>query len=62
MRFSGVESRADDQEGILEVSLVQNGGSLKHGDGSRGRKELLPRGCEEWPIIYPQVGRGLGIA
>ena len=53
---------ADHQERILEASLVQNGGLLKHGDRTRGQKELLPRVCEEWPIIYPQVGRGLGIA
>ena len=38
---------------------MQNGGLLKHGDRARGQKELLPRGCEEWPILYPQVGRGL---
>ena len=62
MRFSGVESGANDQERILEASLVQNGGLLKHRDRTHGQKELLPRGCEEWPIIYTQVGRGLGIA
>ena len=57
-----MEFRADNQERILEVSLVQNGGLLKHGYRTHGQKELLPWGCEEWPIIYPQVGRGLGIA
>ena len=34
---------------------------LKHGDRTRGQKELH-WGHEEWPIIYFQVGRGLGIA
>ena len=33
---------------------------LKHGDRTVGRK--LCWGCEEWLIIYLQIGRGLGIA
>ena len=38
-----MESRAHDQERILEASLVQNDGLLKHGDRTHGQKELLPR-------------------
>ena len=38
-----MESGADDQERILETSLVQNGGLLKHGDRTLGQKELLLR-------------------
>ena len=33
--------RADDPERILEPSLVQNDGLLKHGDRTCGHKELL---------------------
>jgi len=51
-----VESGADDQERILEASLVQNGGLLKHGDRTRGQKELLHLGLEEWLIMYSRVG------
>ena len=58
MRFNGVESGADNQERILETSLVQNGGLLKHGDRTLGQKELLPRGCEGWLITYHEVGGG----
>ena len=58
VRFSGVGSGADDRERILETSLVQNGGLLKHGDRTRGQKELLPQGREERPILYPQWGGG----
>ena len=36
-----MESGADDQERILEASLVQNGGLLKHADRTHGQKELL---------------------
>ena len=42
MRFGGLRSGADDQERILETSLVQNGGLIKHRDRTRGQKELLP--------------------
>ena len=38
-----MESGAEDQERILETSLVQDGGLLKHRDGTLGQKELLPR-------------------
>ena len=58
MRFSGLRFGADDQERILETSLVQNGGLLKHGDRTHGQEELLPRGCEEWLVIYLAVGGG----
>jgi len=49
------------QERILEMSLVQKVVLLKPGDRTRGQKELY-WGPEEWPIIYFQGGRGLGIA
>ena len=55
MRFSDIEFGADEQERILEMSLVQNGGLLKHRDRTSGQKELLPGGCEEWSIICLQV-------
>ena len=61
MRFGGVRSGANDQERILESSLVQNGG-LKHGDRTHGQGDLLPRACERWLIIYRGVGRGLRTA
>ena len=32
---------------------------LKHRDSTHGQKEMH-QGNEEWPIIYLQVGRGLG--
>ena len=41
MRFGGLRSGADDQERILETSLVQNGGLLKHKDRTCGQEELL---------------------
>ena len=37
-----MRSGADDQERILETSLVQNGGLLKHWDRTHGQEELLP--------------------
>ena len=37
-----MRSGADDQERILETSLVQNDGLLKHGDRTHGQEELLP--------------------
>ena len=51
-----MKSRTDDQERILEMSLVQNGGLLKHGDRTHGQEELLLRGCEGWQVMYPGVG------
>ena len=53
-----MKSGADDQDRILETSLVQNGSLLKHGDRTRGQKELLLRGCEGWLIIYHGIGEG----
>ena len=40
MSFGGVRSRADDQERILEMSLVQNGGFAW--TGPVGRKSGCP--------------------
>ena len=51
MRFRGDESGADDQERILEASLVQIGGLLKQGDRTGGQKERLPQ-----LITYHGVG------
>ena len=51
---------ADSQERILERSLVQKGDFIKAGDKTHGQKELSQH-CEEWFIIYFQVGRGSGI-
>jgi len=56
VRFIGVRSGAEDQERIPETSLAQNRGLLKHGDRTRGQKELLHQGLEEWLIIYSGVG------
>ena len=53
-----MRSRADDQERILETSLVQNGGLLKHGDRTHRQKELLHWGREGWQVIYYGVGGG----
>ena len=39
-------SGANDQERILEMSLVQNGGFIKARDSTRGEEELLPQACE----------------
>ena len=47
---------ANGQERILKTSLVQNGGLLKHGDRTHGQEELLPWGCEGWPVLYHGVG------
>ena len=38
--------RAKGQERILETSLVQNNGLLKHGDRTSGQKDMLHLGCE----------------
>ena len=53
-----MRSKADDQERILEAFLVQNGGLLKHGDRTRGQKELLLQGCDGWQVMYDGVGGG----
>ena len=53
-----MESGAEDQERILETSLVQNWWFIKALDRTRGQKELLPQGCEGWLIIYHGVGGG----
>lgn len=47
MWFGGVRSGAEDREGILERSLVHNGGLLKHEDGTHVQKELLPQGIAD---------------
>ena len=44
MKFGGVRYRANDQERILDMSLVQNGGFIKAcmGTGPVGRKSCYP--------------------
>lgn len=49
-----MRSGANDQERILETSLVQNGRFMKARE-PRGQKELF-RGCEEQLIMYYGVG------
>ena len=51
----GLEPGAEGQERILETSLVQNVGLLKHRDRTHGQKEL-PWGC----LGTFKVGRGQG--
>lgn len=58
MRFGGLRSGADDQERILETSLVQNGGLLKHGDRTRGQEELLLRIVRVGMLYTPRLGGG----
>ena len=53
---------ADDQERILETSLVQTGGFIKAQRQDPWQEELLPRACDRWLIIYLGVGRGSRIA
>lgn len=52
-------SRADSQEGILEMSLVQKVVLLKPEDMTCAQKELLvlPRDCGEQVILYLAMGR-----
>ena len=60
MRFGGLRSGADDQERILETFLVQNDGLLKHGDGTSGQKELLPRVVRDGRLCTLRLGEGEG--
>ena len=56
-----MRSRAHDQERILETSLVQNGGLLKHGDRTRGQEELLlPRVVRDGRLCTLRLGEGEG--
>lgn len=55
-----MRSGAHNQERILEPSLVQNGGLLKHGDRARGQKELLPRAVRDGRLSTPRLGEGEG--
>ena len=54
-----MRSRADNQERILEMSLVQNVVLLKHRDRTSGQKLLLqPQDCEEqWNYILGSWGK-----
>ena len=58
MRFDGHRSRADDQERILETSLVQNGGLLKHRDRTHGQEELLPWVVRDGRLCTLWLGEG----
>ena len=53
-----MRSGANDQERILEMAFVQNGGFIKAQDRTLGQEELLPQACEGWLIIYLEVGGG----
>ena len=56
-----MRSGADDQERILETSLVQNGGLLKHGDRTHGQEELLlPRVVRDGRLCTLLLGEGEG--
>ena len=52
-----MRSGANNQERILETSLVQNGGFVKPQAQAHGWEELLPWACEGWLIISLRVGR-----
>ena len=52
MRFGGVGSGADDQERILEMSLVQNWWFMT---GPMAERAAVP-GCEGWLMIDYGVG------
>ena len=54
-------SEADGQERILETSLMQRGDFIKARGPDRGQEELH-WGGEEWPFLWFQVRRGLGLA
>ena len=56
--FCGGRSGADDQEGILEMSL-QMVVLLKHKDRTCGQEGLLPQGGEGWLFIHCGVGVGV---
>ena len=56
-----MRSGADNQERILETSLVQNGGLLKHGDTICGQEEMLLWVVRSHLLYSCKVGRGLGM-
>lgn len=53
-----MRSGADDQERILETSLVQKCGFLKHGDRTPGQEELLPRVVRGDRLCTRRLGEG----
>ena len=53
-----MESGADDQEGILETSLVQNSGLFKAQGQDPWAERAAALGCEGCLIIYYGVGGG----
>ena len=57
-----MESGADDQERILEVSLVQKWWFIKAQGQDPWAEIAAAPGFEGWLTIYPQVGRGSGRA
>ena len=56
-----MESGANNQERILETSLVQNGGLLKHGDRTIGRKSCCPGDVRSGLLYTCKLERGLGM-
>ena len=53
-----MESGADDQERILEASLVQNWWFIKARGQDPWAERAAAPGCEKWLIIYHGVGGG----
>ena len=51
-----MESGADDQERILEASLVQNSWFIKAQGQDPWAERAAAPGCEGWLIIYHGVG------
>lgn len=57
-----MRSRANDQERILETSLVQNGSFIKAQGQDPCAGRVAAPGLWGWLIIYLTVGKGLGRA
>ena len=53
-----MRSRADDQEGVLEATLVHDGGFIKAWGQLQGQEEQLPQAWEVWLVMSLGVGRG----
>ena len=51
----------DGQERVLEMSLVQKDSFIK-ALGQDLLAKRIARGQKEWPVLYSQAGRVLGIA
>lgn len=60
VRFGGVESRAYNQERILETSSMQNGGFIKAQGQDPRAERAAAWACEGWLIVYLEVWEGKG--